>query len=114
MTLTPESEGGRGWSAWTLMSGVVHTEPRGWLGSSSAVVSLPTRKACTCCPLVDVEIVPAMGRSPQVKEPGGKEGRVTDPNGTRDREGEMDRQTDGHRQRHRRDREIGARGARVS
>lgn len=25
-------------------------------------VSLPTRKARTCCPLVDVEIVPAMGQ----------------------------------------------------
>lgn len=55
--------GTRGWLAWTLLKGVVRTEAVGLSGKVlTPPVSLPTRKACACCPLVDVEIGPARDR----------------------------------------------------
>lgn len=68
--------------AWTLLNGMVCTEAKGLAGKLlSHPVSLPTGKACACCPLVDVEIELARDRELTRS----REGRGTDPQGSRDR-----------------------------
>lgn len=62
-TQTSGSEGGVGQLAWTLLNWDGLQTGSGTAGKLlSHRVSLPTRKACSCCPLVDMGIRPAEGQ----------------------------------------------------
>lgn len=82
--------------AGTLLNGMVCTEAMGRARRlRSQPVGLPTRKACACCPLVDVE----MGLAWDRELTRSREGRGTDPQGSRDREIWTERQVNTDRDR---------------
>ena len=91
----------RGRLARTLPNRTVPTEVVGLAGKVlSPPVSLPTRKACACCPLVDVEMGPARDREPtRSREAEGQihRGAETERQGQRDMERELNTGTETNR-----------------